>query len=96
MKPCGSIEERRGFRSGFQDGGRMLVHGSAQHVTTLVNNPILNYHKIQRTPNEKKKKKQLRKWRIRGDFKFQDTYTAAIDDVFFVVVVVQRVPRFQF
>ena len=33
--------------------------------------------------NQKKKKKQLRKWRIRGDFKFQDTYTAAIDYVFF-------------
>ena len=81
MKPCGSIEERRGFRSGFQDSGTMLVHGPAQHITTLVNNRILNYHKIQRTPNEqqpKKKKKQLRKWRIRGDFKFQDTYTAAI------------------
>ena len=45
---------------------------------------------------KKKKKKQLRKWRIRGDFKFQDTYTTAIDDVFFFVVVVQRVPRFQF
>ena len=64
MKPCGSIEERRGFRSGFQDSGTMLVHGPAQHITTLVNNRILNYHKIQRTPNEqqpKKKKKTVEK-----------------------------------
>ena len=45
--------------------------------------------------NQKKKKKQLRKWRIRGDFKFQDTYTAAIDYVFFFFLV-QRVTRFQF
>jgi len=52
VKPCGSIEERRGFRSGIQDGGTKLVHGPAQHITTLVNNLILNYDKIQRTPKE--------------------------------------------
>ena len=48
--------------------------------------------------NNNQKKKQLRKWRIRGDFKFEDTYAAAIDGVFFFfvfLVVVQRVPRFQ-
>ena len=27
---------------------------------------------------KKKKKKQIEKWRILGDFKFQDTYSAAI------------------
>ena len=51
-------------------------------------------HRFREPQMKTTKKRQLRKWRILGDFKFQDTYTAAIDDVYFVV---QRVPwRFQF
>ena len=67
------------------------------HNNTSKNNLTL-YHKIQRTPKwttaTTTTTTQLRKWKILSDFKFQDTYAAAIDDVFFVVV--RRVLRFQF
>ena len=46
--------------------------------------------------NQKKKKKQLRKLRIRGDFKFQDTYTAAIDYVFFFFFWFRELRGFSF
>lgn len=52
------------------------------HRTTLVKTILLFTTKF-REPQMNNNKKQLRKWRIRGDFKFQDTYAAAIDEFFF-------------
>ena len=58
----------------------IILHNPHNNISK---NNLTLYHKIQRTPHDHQQKKQLRKWRISGDFKFQDTNAAAIDDFFF-------------